>query len=68
MFFANGQNFMVILQVDGIRYVMHEPLQLIPRPGDTFDYAGRNYQVSDVDYAFPVKHRHGKMKIYLTCA
>lgn len=68
MFFANGQNFMIILCVQGGQYIMHEPVDLVPRPGDQMSYCGRTYQVSDVHYVFPVRPVHKKMKIYLTCA
>lgn len=67
MFFANGQNFTVILHVYGCDYVMHEPVGLIPRAGDTISYFGQTYQVLDVDYCFPVRPIHKKIKVRLTC-
>lgn len=66
MFFANGQNFTVILQVAGEDYIMHEPIGLIPRYGDVFTYAGKRYLVSDVAYQFPVRPVHKKMRVYLS--
>lgn len=67
MFFANGQNFTVILHVFGCDYVMHEPIGLIPRPGDKITYFGATYEVLEVNYRFPVRPIHKKMQVYLTC-
>lgn len=67
MFFANGQNFTVILHVFGHDYVMHEPIGLLPRTGDTFSYFGELYEVLEVNYRFPVRPIHKKMQVHLMC-
>lgn len=67
MFFANGQNYNVILNISGENQLMHEPMPLIPRKDEWFSYQGQWYYVKDVGYYYPPRPTKSKMSVYLSC-
>lgn len=71
MFFANGQNYNVILSINEedrvIHELMHEPMPVIPRREEWFFYKGQWYYVMDVAYYYPTGVKKSKMSVYLNC-
>lgn len=68
MFFPNGQDYNVILCVEGTQYLIHEPMPVVPRMHEWLCYHDQWYLVKSVECVYPFRiNKHVKADIYLRC-